>query len=212
VASRAQAVVLLDRRTARFLRPFMRCELSVSEAAAELDCTVGYLLQRVRRFERLGLLEVVGVRPRKGRPIKIYRATGSEFFVPLSVMEMTDFLLHERPLTELILRSMLELIEAFAAVVPEPGFRIEHTETQLRLRSATDDDNSLDLRADWVPPVLHEWRWPRLPREQAKALQVAILDLIEEAVAESDPAGEAYVINVRMTPVGQRVDPSVIES
>jgi hypothetical protein len=211
VTDRAQAVVLLDRRYVRFLRPFMTDGRSVGEAATELGMTVSYLLPRVRRFERLGLLEVVETRARKGRPIKVYQAIGSEFFVPLSTLEIADVGIHEASLTDLLLASMVELFETYTAFVPEPGFRIERTETQVRLTGAIDVDRSIDLRDPIVPAVINEWRWPRVSPARAKKLQIELLDAIDLAVAESDPTNAAYLVNVRMAPVGKRVDTSPIE-
>jgi hypothetical protein len=211
ITDRAQAVVLLDRRYVRFLRPFMAIGRSVGEAAAELEMTVSFLLPRVRRFERLGLLEVVETRARKGRPIKVYRAVGDEFFVPLSTLEIADVGIHEASLTELLLASMVELFETYADLVPEPGFRIERGSSQVRLRGAMDADHSIDLRDPAVPAVVNEWRWPRVSPQRAKRLQVDLLDAIDHAVADSDPADAAYLVNVRMAPVGKRVDSSPIE-
>ncbi|MGL5928562.1 MAG: hypothetical protein ACRCY8_06470 [Dermatophilaceae bacterium] len=44
------------------------------------------LYPRVRRFHRLGLLDVVGRRRRAGRAILLYRTCADEFFVPLSAL------------------------------------------------------------------------------------------------------------------------------
>ncbi len=211
ITDRKQAIVLLDRRYVRFLRPFMATARSVGEAAVELDMTVSFLLPRVRRFERLGLLDVVETRARKGRSIKMYRAVGDEFFVPLSTLEIADVGIHEASLTELLLASMVELFETYAELVVEPGFRIERSGAHIRLRGAIDADHPIDLRDPAVPAVVNEWRWPRVSPARAKQLQIELLDAIDHAVKDSDPADAAYLVNVRMAPVGRRVDQSPIE-
>ncbi|MFB9994933.1 hypothetical protein ACFFLM_23565 [Deinococcus oregonensis] len=73
------AELLCQPAIACLLKPFMRGERTVSQAAAELQMPLGLLHYRVGRFHRAGLLEVVRLQPRQGRASKVYRATGTSF-------------------------------------------------------------------------------------------------------------------------------------
>jgi hypothetical protein len=48
-----QARLLSDPKSYAFFRPFVACEKSVSEAAAEVGCAADTMLYRVKTFERV---------------------------------------------------------------------------------------------------------------------------------------------------------------
>jgi hypothetical protein len=210
VTDRDHARLLLDRRMARLLGPFMEKACSVTDAAEQLGVTAAYLLPRVRRLERIGLLDVAEVKPRKGRSIKLYAAVGSEFFVPLSTLETADLAIHDRPLDDLLLDAFVDLVAQYVDFLPDPGFIVGRTDDRLRLHSGVDGDTSLNLRDATVPAVLNEWRWPRLSPQRAKALQIELLDALGRAVQDDDPTESRVVVSLRMAPVSRRVDDSVI--
>jgi len=79
------ARTLVELKTVQLLEPFMKREVSLSEAAAELNVKLPTLLYHVNKFIELGLLEVARVERRAGRPIKHYRTTAKAFFVPFDV-------------------------------------------------------------------------------------------------------------------------------
>ncbi len=83
-----QARLLSDPRSVHYFGPFLARTRSVAEAAEEVGCALDTMYYRVRRFERAGLLRVVGQRARRGRPIKLYRSVADSFVVPL---EATPF-------------------------------------------------------------------------------------------------------------------------
>lgn len=92
-----QAAVIADPARSRFLWPFLGRESTVARAAEELDCHPNAMLYRVRRMTDLGILRVVRVQPRSGRPVKIYRAVHDGYFVPTEVMHFDD--VHHRVAT-----------------------------------------------------------------------------------------------------------------
>lgn len=85
-----QAAVLADPVRSRFLRPFLGCARSVSQAADQVGCSPNAMLYRVRRMVELGLIRVVSMRSRPGRPIQIYRSVHDGYFVPMDVMRYDD--------------------------------------------------------------------------------------------------------------------------
>lgn len=103
-----QAKLLTDPAGRRWLEPFLGAEKSLSEVAAELGCALDTLLYRVRKLQHAGLVDVVRVQKRAGRPIKIYRAVADGFFVPFG---LTPF----AALEERILAQTLPHTEALAA-------------------------------------------------------------------------------------------------
>ncbi len=80
------AAVLADLERVRALVPFLGRERSVSDVADELGLPVDATYYRVRRLVDLGLLERSRTVPRKGRALKLYRATADRFFVPLDAL------------------------------------------------------------------------------------------------------------------------------
>jgi hypothetical protein len=82
----AAAELLCRPEQAGLLKPFMRGERTVGQAAAELGLPVGVLHYRVVRFCRVGLLEVVREQPRRGRASKVYRAVSTDFLLPTRLL------------------------------------------------------------------------------------------------------------------------------
>lgn len=86
----AQAAIIADPIRSRFLGPFLGRKQTVTGAAAEVGCTPGAMLYRVRRMVDIGLLEVVATKKRSGRAIKIYRSSHDGYFVPNEAMPYDD--------------------------------------------------------------------------------------------------------------------------
>ncbi|MGL4177026.1 MAG: hypothetical protein ACRCSN_13205 [Dermatophilaceae bacterium] len=82
------ARLLVDIGRARYLSPFLGHEATASSGAAQLGITLDHMLSRLRRFTAMGLVTVVRLERRAGRPSKVYRCVADEFFVPLSVLAM----------------------------------------------------------------------------------------------------------------------------
>ena len=79
------AALLTDPAARRYLDPFLAQTRSVKEAVAESGTSPDAMLYRIRVFVRAGLLQVVALRPRKGRAIKAYRTVHDAYYVPHSV-------------------------------------------------------------------------------------------------------------------------------
>lgn len=82
------ADALLREESFRFLRPFLTRERTLGEAARELGASVALLHYHARRLAALGLLEVARETPRRGRPLKHYRAVSSRFYVPFAATRL----------------------------------------------------------------------------------------------------------------------------
>lgn len=87
----ATADFLTNPETRALLSPFMAREITMSEAAKELGLELNTLHRRVRQMLELGLLEVTREDVRDGHRVKLYRATSSEFIVPMEATTHVDF-------------------------------------------------------------------------------------------------------------------------
>jgi len=77
-----QAAFLADPTRKPYFAPFLARDQTVTAAAGEAGCAPNSMLYRVRTMTALGLLRVVGTRPRAGRAVKVYRSTHDAYFVP----------------------------------------------------------------------------------------------------------------------------------
>ena len=83
VVRNPQAVAFLtDPDCTRLLKPFLFGERTIKEAAEALHLEPSALYYPVTRMCDLGLLEVAREIPRRGRALKVYRASAERFFVP----------------------------------------------------------------------------------------------------------------------------------
>ena len=86
VTDPAQAKALTDVNLIGFVQTFIGQSHSVSEAARIWKLSVDAAYYRVQQLERLGLIAVVSVVRRSGRPVKHYRAISDRFFVPFGIV------------------------------------------------------------------------------------------------------------------------------
>lgn len=84
-----QARLLSDAAALTMLQPFMGRTLGAAQAAREAGVSVERLSYRIRQFVAAGLLECVGEQPRRGRPVRLYRAAGG-IFLPFQHTPFAD--------------------------------------------------------------------------------------------------------------------------
>ena len=83
VVRNPQAVAFLTNPDCtRLLKPFLFGERTIKEAAEALHLEPSALYYPVKRMCNLGLLEPTREIPRRGRALKVYRASAEKFFVP----------------------------------------------------------------------------------------------------------------------------------
>jgi hypothetical protein len=82
ITDQRAAAIFANSRLRRIVMVFATGELSLTEASERANIDLKRLHHHVVRLTGLGLLEVCGVRPRAGRPIKLYRASSEAFFIP----------------------------------------------------------------------------------------------------------------------------------
>lgn len=106
---------LLTRRLAALhVSSFLDQARSVSESAARLDLPIGQVHHWVRRLTDAGVLRVVEVIPRGGRPIKRYRAVARSFRLPATLLPPDHY---EQQMAQI----NREVVDAIASVADMPN-------------------------------------------------------------------------------------------
>ena len=130
------------------LDAFIGRERSVAEAAHELRLGLDATLYRVRRLHRAGLLELRGMRPRGGRPVKLYRAVHEAWFVPFESLPHADL---EETFLELHVAHARVIAKAAARALGRSawsGYVIERNDDgRLWMRGARADGGRFGLEA-----------------------------------------------------------------
>lgn len=198
------AEALVHRAQRDMLAPFIGRERSLSEAAGEVGISLSGMAYHVQRFLRLGLLEVVREVARKGRAVKIYRASSDAFFIPYRVVayESVEALIHGeaqpylRESADAVARAYERLLEA------DWGLSVyRRPEGKVVFEFTTADGTRLDLLGPASPAV-----WLSLGRlllgfQDAKALQREMAELwlryMEKAGARK---GKTYFVQLSLAP------------
>lgn len=202
------ASVLLSEKKFRFLKPFLARDATLAAAARELGVTVTALYHKVRQLEALGLVEVVGETPRRGRAVKTYRSTADEFVVPFAsrIHDFSRELRNDYDYTRYFENFMRELAEMHEGA-ETPGrvwgvrvYRGDDGETYLE--PANPRGQAADTLRDGVPALLNVWSSLRLDYENAKALQRALAEVVETYEDRAVQDGQqGYLLGVFLTPV-----------
>jgi DNA-binding transcriptional ArsR family regulator len=77
---------IVDDGAQRFLRPFLSRECTAKAAADKLGVSLSLMSYWLKRFQDAGLLKVVRLEPRRGRPVKVYRSTADVFIAPFELL------------------------------------------------------------------------------------------------------------------------------
>jgi DNA-binding Lrp family transcriptional regulator len=192
------ARILADPDIALWLKPFMKAPHSVKEAAEILKVPLQTLHYRVEQMVEAGLLEVVGLEARRGRPIKRYQATALGFKVPL----------------ELIPPRMLEDLEGAVFWSRQLQKGLERTrrlpkyrdhlmvylnEHGLMVFGSSHEKVRPKILAEDEPAVLSLWSAGLyLSRKDAKSLQKELWELYQRYHGRQGP--ERYVLHLGLAP------------
>lgn len=202
VRDERQARLLLDATTRAQLAPFLGRPRSVGEAAADTGEKSNTVFRRVRRFEAAGLVEVAETVPRRGRPLRRYRAIADVFFVPFeaSAAEDLEAALADREawVASLLRRSV---VRARREAIGVWGTRIyRDVRGRVQVQMAVRPDADADPPGPEGPAVLSAWRDAlELDHHDAKALQRELLELLNRYQAKR--GAQRYVIHLGLAPV-----------
>ena len=207
VYTEAAARALIDPKKRRYLEPFIGQACSASEAARTLGVKLTAMLYQTERLQALGLLRVTQQQTRRGRPVKLYRATADRFFVPFEVTraESLTTLLAEleadfqRYFVQNLAWAGLELAKSW-------GFAVYRDDEGLLVQDLVPreggDGNALPLLLKSSSPAL--WAsssFLKLDFGTAKALQRDIDKLLSAYRAKQVQGEQTYLVKVGLTPL-----------
>jgi len=190
VRDERQARLLLDPESLRFFRPFLARERTVSQAAAEVNCAPSVMLYRVGTFLRAGLLEIVREEPRRGRPMKIYRSTHDEYFIPYA---LTPHATLEEAFLEVFEANYRRVARAVAELHKErwDGYRLtREPDGSTWLRGVPDAERRLPP-GDASNPGIDYALVAHLSPTEAQALQAELADLLQRFQGREEPSRAA---------------------
>lgn len=202
----AAAAVLLEEERLRYLLPFMGRERSTAEAAAEVGIPVKDMAYRIGRMLDLGLLRVTGRRPRKGRPVRLFRAPDA-FFVPFAAVPAEDMEAMVERLLDAPRRRLVEgLVDAlgeFAQDVHRWGWQLQlDREGRLSIGPAARPSDPRPLVRSLLEPdkpALFMANIPlKLDHAAAKELQRELARLVERFDGRNGP--DTYMLTLGLAP------------
>lgn len=191
--------LLLKLASARCLAPFLRTEHTLGSAAKELEMPASTLAYYVGRFRKAGLLEVVRLEPRAGKPIPVYRATADQFDVPFHAMppgRRDEFLHGSR---RHVLAEFMTAMDRAVLAEHSSGIRItSHPVRGMQIELSPDDRPANSPVTEW-------WGKVRLTDEQALELRDALEDLARKyGNDEPGPGRRTYITMFGLVPERRR--------
>lgn len=186
---------LLRDEAAHYLAPFLHEDHSVAEAAELLHVALAKVHYWVRTLYDAGVLDIAHEVPRKGRPIKRYRAIATEFTVPAEALPEDHF-------ARVMRRSNAEMTEAIAAAAPEwviaGDFRISAS-SPVR---GSQDRLQREGTGSGIPT--HQSGCAlRITDEAARELTADLMELRDRWIARSDDESDLplYQLNIAFAPI-----------
>ena len=196
------AVFLTQPGSARYIEPFLGQECTLKDAAEILQTSMSGMFYWVDRMLSLNLLEITRIEQRRGRPIKHYRATAEEFFVPFHVTRAGtyEYMLRERekPQHDLMLRGIARVRETQQN---HWGILLSREDTGAIRYHFTSLEQPISTPDPRKPVVFSGWITAHLSHEQAALLQKRMMGMLEEVTAQGEGGeGEAYILHVGIAP------------
>lgn len=196
------ADLLTNPETLRQLEPFLARDSTVSEAARLTGTLPNTMLARVRRWTRLGLLEVTREEQRAGRPVRWYRTSADSWFIPFDTTsaESLESSLKQRDewwssrLRAAVVRAREEQVGTWGTRVyrDRRGF--------LQVQMALSPDSNWTSLAPDRPAVLAAWRdGLYLDFEDAKELQRELFALLLRY--QGREGAQRYLLRLGLAPL-----------
>jgi hypothetical protein len=196
------AAFLADPQHSVFLYPFIGRECTASEVARIYKISIKSVLYQIKRMIELGLLRIVRLEPRRGSPIKHYRAVTDAFFVPhvATNNETLEAMVNQwsQSLQPVYLRSYAQ---ALSRVSSDWGVRISRDQTGLlRISPAMRPEEDWDVFAPDAPFLMEGWLTDlHLDFEAAKAFQLELAGLYLRYAAMR--GSQRYIVRIAVAPM-----------
>ena len=190
------ARLVLDEKAQRLLRPFLGQDNTATVAAATVGVSLSLMAYWLGRFQTLGLVELVRLESRAGRPVKVYRTTADAFVAPFELLPSATLMEFFGSFGEVqqrrFVRALGRVSEAMAA--SDWGLRLSRRDDgKVRIDAVPDSfnaDTETDFLAPEFPAAWQSFSTVRLTFDEAKGLQRELAALWERYVDKSD--GQVY--------------------
>ncbi|AEV16938.1 hypothetical protein TCCBUS3UF1_19000 [Thermus sp. CCB_US3_UF1] len=196
------ARLLADPEMAVCLKPFMKGPASVKDLALARGLSLQRAHYRVGLLRKAGLLVPAGLQPRRGRPIKLYRAVDTDFLVPKALVPPGVWRALEAAQSwQEEWEKALEACDAGYGT----ALRVRLNPQGLLVFGPEEAEEEPELLAEGFPPLLNLWSAGLyLRREEAKALQREIWALYQRYALLS-PLGKEegqarYLLHLGLAP------------
>ena len=197
-----QARLLSDDKSWMYFEPFLAREMSVSAAAKEVGCSLHTMLYRVRVFLKADLLRVTREEARAGRPIKHYRSLHDAYFIPLDLIPYAA--LEERLKAQVVpnIELLTQAWAHFLRGLGQYGRRLyRDAEGFTRSDSGGEERPFFDHANPKVSAAFDFFLELQLPQEEAKRLQLELLNLYQRYLPYREKSGnEAYLFQSALVP------------
>jgi hypothetical protein len=202
-----QAAYLTKLENLIYLEPFLAQEMAVTDAALKANVKLHQMFYQVAKMQKIGLLQLVRSEQRAGKKVKLYRATGPGFFIPLMVTPFENLSAFFRASSTIMLE---EQCDSQAKTLlknrseRDYGFKLttDGEDLNFNLSSIPDDiarkteADASKMRLSEIPMVMGFGRL-RISRQKAEALRTMLQALNETT---EDPDGEFYLFRVAFVP------------
>ena len=197
------ALYLLGPEHTRTMTLFIESEVSVSQAAEHLRIPFRSAYTLVKRLERYGLIQVVRLERRDGRPVRFYRSVAKKFFIPKTLVPIEQVMnVVNGNLEQVFAQSFAHA--TWGELSSDGGIQFwldEHDRPQCLLVEGPDTIAIVTTRDHTATyGMWHDWN---LDFEDAKALQKELFALSGKYAQRSRKGTQSYLVRLAMTPVQQ---------
>lgn len=202
VEDQRAADTLIDPLKRRYLEPFMDQTLTLQQAADKLGIPANSMLYQVKRLLSLGLLKVVRIEARSGRPSKLYRASAESFFVPFRNTSAETFEALLFSIETVSLRMMIKYqVQARQERVQEWGIKLTPAEKGgVRITLAPAPGETVEASFDDLPARIISLP-VKLEPEQARVVRQKFEEFLELLGASESPEGKDFLFQLAYAPV-----------
>lgn len=198
------ATFIVDVRNGLLLDAFVGDKgQSASAVAEKLNVQISTLYYKIRKMLEYNLIEICRVEKRTGRPIKYYRLSAEEFFLPL---EFTPFPTleyylrsHLAPIQELAVKGCATSLERMTDGVWGISVKQKKGKGEVKIVLQADPPQTNLPKAHAVG-----WRFINLSRKQAQILTARVTELMESPEVwegdDSEDEKQPYVMYTVVVP------------
>ena len=202
ITEAAAVKVLMDRNQVQLLRPFFAEAVTLTQAATQLELPLQFLLRKVQRFVKLGLLNIVKEEARKGRSVKYYQTPAALLYVPASYVDIGALLRRSENFWHgKLVDGLLNVWQTRG----QEGLGIQIHPNDIggvRISMATQPGEMFHAANTQDQNVLNSWLRLHLTAEDAAALKKDMTALIESYSAKHIAGAKAtYIARLALAPL-----------